>query len=277
MIDSTSRLPITRQCALLDLSRASYYRTRAPRQDDEDAAMKATLSEVYERHPYYGSRRMQLALRDCGWHVGVRRIRRVMRELGLTPIHPKRRTSVPNPAHAKYPYLLRNRAIESADEVWAADITYLPMRRGHVYLVAVMDWYSRRILSWRLSTTLDASFCVEALKEALQRHGTPRIFNTDQGSQFTCPAFLDVLRREGIAISMDGQGCWRDNVVVERFWRSLKYECVFLHAFDDPREARDRVGSWIEFYNRRRPHQALGYRTPAEVHDDDRKPVQNAA
>ena len=239
--------------------------------------MKATLNEVYERHPYYGSRRMQLALRDDGWHVGVRRIRRMMRELGLTPIHPKRRTSVPNPAHAKYPYLLRNRAIESADEVWAADITYLPMRRGHVYLVAVMDWYSRRVLSWRLSTTLDASFCVEALKEALQRHGTPRIFNTDQGSQFTCPAFLDVLRREGIAISMDGQGCWRDNVVVERFWRSLKYECVFLHAFDDPREARDRVGSWIEFYNRRRPHQALGYRTPAEVHDDDRKPVQNAA
>ena len=239
--------------------------------------MKATLSEVYERHPYYGSRRMQLVLRDCGWHVGVRRIRRMMRELGLTPIHPKRRTSVPNPAHAKYPYLLRNRTIESADEVWAADITYLPMRRGHVYLVAVMDWYSRRVLSWRLSTTLDASFCVKALKEALQRHGTPRIFNTDQGSQFTCPAFLDVLRREGIAISMDGQGCWRDNVVVERFWRSLKYECVFPHAFEDPREARDRVGSWIAFYNRRRPHQALGYRTPEEVHSDDRKPVQNAA
>ena len=157
------------------------------------------------------------------------------------------------------------------------DIRYLPMRRGHVYLVAAMDWTSRRILSWRLSNTMDAGFCVEALNEALQRYGTPRIFNTDQGSQFTSSAFLNVLRHHGVAISMDGQGRWRDNVMVERFWRSLKYECVFLHAFANPQEARNRIDSWIDFYNHRRPHQALDYQTPATVYNDDRVAEKHAA
>jgi len=277
MIDADAPLSITHQCALLALSRASYYRSRAPRQDEADPALNQALTSIYERHPYYGSRRMQLALRDVGWHLGIRRIRRLMRELGLVPLHPQPRTSVPNKTHATYPYLLREHTIEASNQVWAADITYIPMARGHVYVVAIMDWHSRRVLAWRLSNTLDVSFCVDALNEALSRFGTPTIFNTDQGSQFTSVAFLQVLRDRDIQISMDGQGCWRDNVMIERLWRSLKYECALLHAFQDPHEARQRIGAWFDFYNDERPHQALGYRTPAAVYENDLKKVKHAA
>ena len=220
---------------------------------------------------------MQLALRDRGWAVGLRRLRRLMRDMGLESIHPKPRISVKDSAHETYPYRLRHRRIEAPNEVWAADITYIPMRRGHVYLVAVMDWYSRRILSWRVSNTLDAGFCVAALNEVLKRHGRPAVFHTDPGSQFTGRAFLEVLRGRGIAISMDGKGCWRDNVIVERLWRSLKYECVHLHAFENPREAGVRIATWIKFYNHQRRHQALENRTPDAVYRDAGKSHQNAA
>ena len=276
MIDSRAQLSITRQCRLPELSRASHYRFRVPRRETE-TVLRRSLEAVYERHPYYGSRRMQLALRDRGLEVGLRRLRRLMRAMGLEPIHPKPRTSVKDPAHETYPYLLRRRRIEAPNAVWAADITSMPMRRGHVYRVAVMDWTSRRILSWRLSNTLDVSFCVVALNEALARHGCPTVFNTDQGSQFTSRAFLEVLRGHGIAISMDGKGCWRDNVMVERFWRSLKYECVHLHAFEDPREADARIAAWIEFYNHQRRHQGLANRTPDAVYHDASEPHQDAA
>ena len=277
MIDADAPLSITHQCALLALSRASYYRSRAPRQDDADPALNQALTSIYERHPYYGSRRMQLALRDAGWDLGIRRIRRLMRALGLAPVHPQPRTSVPHKTHETYPYLLRARAIKASNDVWAADITYIPMARGHVYVVAIMDWYSRRVLAWRLSNTMDTSFCVDALLEALHRFGTPTIFNTDQGSQFTSTAFLKVLRRRDIEISMDGQGCWRDNVMIERLWRSLKYECVLLHAFQNPHEARRRIGTWFHFYNYERPHQALDYQTPAAVYEYDLKKVKRVA
>ena len=239
--------------------------------------LKQTLTSLYERHPYYGSRRLQLALADAGWPVGIRRIRRLMRELRLAPLHPQPRTSVPNKAHKTYPYLLRGHAIDASNEVWAADITYIPMARGHVYVVAIMDWHSRRVLAWRVSNTLDAGFCVDALQDALQHFGKPTIFNTDQGSQFTSEAFLNVLRNRRIQISMDGQGRWRDNVMIERLWRSLKYECVLLHAFQDPHEARQRIGTWFDFYNDERPHQALGNRTPVEVYENDLKKAKHAA
>ena len=277
MIEPTAPLSITHQCALMALSRASYYRSRAPWQGHVDTALNDALTSIYERHPYYGSRRMQLALRDAGWHLGIRRIRCLMRALGLAPLHPQPRTSVPNKAHETYPYLLRERTIEASNEVWAADITYIPMRRGHDYVVAIMDWHSHRVLAWRLSNTMDAGFCVEALQDAFNRFGKPDIFNTDQGSQFTSTEFLNVLQDRDIEISMDGQGCWRDNVMIERLWRSLKYECVLLHAFQDPHEARQRIGVWFDFYNDKRPHQALGYRTPAVVYKNDLKNVKHAA
>ena len=277
MIDATAPLSIMHQCALLALSRASYYRSRAPRPVAADVALKQALTSIYERHPYYGSRRLQLALRDVGWSVGIRRIRRLMRDLGLSPLHPQPRTSVPNKAHRTYPYLLRERPIEASNDVWAADITYIPMARGHVYVVAIMDWHSRRVLAWRLSNTLDVGFCVDALQDALQQFEQPVIFNTDQGSQFTSEAFLNVLRGRGIQISMDGQGRWRDNVMIERLWRSLKYECVLLQAFKDPHDARQRVGKWFDFYNDERPHQALGNQTPVEVYENDLKTAKHAA
>ena len=232
---------------------------------------------MYKRHPYYCSRRIQLALRDAGWLLGIRRIRRLMRKLGLVPLHPQPRTSVPHKTQEIYPYRQVKRAIEASNEVWAADITYSPMRRDHVYVVSLMGWHSRRVLAWRLSNTMDAEFCVDASQDAFNRFGTPDIVNTDQGSQFTNTAFLNVLRDRDIEISMDGQGCWRDNVMIERLWRSLKYECVLLHAFQSPHEARQRIGAWFDFYNDERPHQALGYRTPAVVYKNDLKKVKHAA
>ena len=226
----------------------------------------AAIDEVHTELPFYGARKIRGELRDRGFTIGRQRVASLMRRMGITAIAPKRRLSKPAPGHKIYPYLLRGLKITEAGHVWSADITYLPLARGFCYLTAVMDWASRRVLSWRLSNTLDASFCIEALEEALQRHGPPRIFNTDQGSQFTCEGFTSVLAGHGVAISMDGRGRWLDNVFVERLWRSVKYEEVYLKAYDNLTEARRELGAYFHFYNHRRRHQGLADRTPDEVY-----------
>lgn len=224
------------------------------------------IDEIHLKWPFYGARKLCEALRAEGTTVNRKHMQRLMRRLGLESVAPKPSTSEPAPEHPVYPYLLRDLAICRANQVWAADITYIPMARGFAYLVAIIDWYSRRVLAWRLSNTLDSSFCVEALEEALARFPKPDIFNTDQGSQFTAEAFTRVLRAAAIAISMDGRGRCIDNVFVERVWRSLKYEEVFLHAYENLDEARAGIGRYFDFYNLVRPHQALGYQTPDAFH-----------
>jgi putative transposase len=260
-------LSVSRQCALVGVSRSSLYYRPVP-VVPETLELMRRIDEQYLKTPYYGSRRMAAWLRRQGHAVGRERVRRLMRLMGLEAIYQKPNTSRAAPAHTIYPYLLRGLAIERVSQVWCADITYIPMARGFVYLVAIMDWASRAVLAWRLSTTLDADFCVDALEEALGRFGAPEIFNTDQGSQFTSQAFTGVLLAAGVAISMDGRGRFMDNIFVERLWRSLKYEEVYLHAYDNVAEARAGIAEWISFYNDERPHQALGYRTPAEVFGD---------
>ncbi len=277
MIGSGATLSVKHPCELLEVSRSNDYRSLRPR-SVTDRALRDAIAGIYEQHPFYGKWRVQVELSKQGLEAGVRRIRNRMREMHLEPIRPKPRTSVSSRAHEKYPYLLRNRKIVRSDEVGASDIPYIPMRRGYVYLTSVIDWHSRKVLSWRLSNSLDSRFCVEALKEALVRYGKPTIFHTDQGSQYTSDSFLDVLRAAEVAISMDGKGRWRDNVRAdERLWRSVKYESVHLHAWNDPKEARQGIGRWVEFYNRERPHQALGYRTPDDVYWSDRKAWRNVA
>jgi putative transposase len=263
---------VRRQCALLGVARAAVYRP-LPGPGPEDLALMRRLDALYLEVPFYGSRRMVEALRHDGVRVGRHRVRRLMRLMGLEALAPKPGTSRPAPGHRIYPYLLRGLAIDRPNQVWAADITYIPMARGFLYLVAIIDWFSRAVLAWRLSNTMDAAFCVEALEAALARFGTPEIFNTDQGAQFTSVAFTGRLEAAGIAISMDGRGRWLDNVFVERLWRSLKYEEVHLKAYANGREARAGIGAWITFYNDRRPHQALGYRTPMAVWRGDREPA----
>jgi len=258
------RLSVRRQCELLGLSRGACYYTPAP-VSEEDLVLMRLLDEEYLRHPFYGVRRMRWHLERRGWAVGLDRVRRLLRTMDLMAIYPKPRLSAPGAGHTIYPYLLRNLAIESPDHVWATDITYVPMARGFVYLTAVMDWFSRYVLAWRLSLTLDAAFCVEALAAALAG-ATPRIFNTDQGSQFTSEAFTGRLSEAGIAISMDGRGRALDNVFVERLWRSLKYEKIYPKSYETVWEAEAGIGAWFEFYNHRRPHMALGGRVPAEVY-----------
>src|SRR4051794_7728753 len=216
--------------------------------------------------PWYGSRQMARHLRRDGHEVGRKRVRRLMAVMGLVPIYQRPRTTVPHPEHRIYPYLLRGLGIERPNQVWCADITYIPMRRGFLYLVAVMDWATRKVLAWRVSNTMDVAFCVEALREALARFGRPEIFNTDQGSQFTSSEFTDVLRAADVRISMDGRGRWVDNVFIERLWRSLKYECVYLHAFETGSELRAGLLRWIGYYNTGRPHSTLGGRTPDEAY-----------
>jgi putative transposase len=259
------RLSIARQCRLLSLARSSYYRGPA-NESPENLALMRVIDEQFLETPWYGSRQMARHLRRQGWCVGRERVRRLMRRIGLAAIYQRPKTSAPHPQHEVYPYLLRNLAIDRPDHVWCADVTYIPMRRGFHYLVAIMDWASRKLLAWRLSNTMDAEFCVAALEEAIARYGTPELFNTDQGSQFTSLAFTTVLREAGIRISMDGRGRWMDNVFIERLWRSLKYECVFLNAFETGSEARDGIGRWIGYYNADRPHSALGGRTPNEAY-----------
>ena len=262
-------LPLVRQCALLGLSRSSLYYRPAPA-DPAELALMGLIDRQYLRTPFYGSRRMAAWLRRQGHAVNRQRVQRLMRRMGLAAIHPRPRTSRPAPEHRVYPYLLRGLAIERVNQVWCADPTYIPMARGFLYLVAVMDWVSRRVLGWRLSNTMDAAFCVDALEAALG-HGRPEIFNTDQGSQFTSAAFTGVLEAGGIAISMGGRGRFTDNIVVERLWRSLKYEEVYLHAYATVAEARAGIGAWLRFYNEERPHQALGYRTPQAVFEAGRR------
>jgi putative transposase len=261
MIRAQDRLSIRRRCELLRVSRSGVYYEPVGTGAEELALMRR-IDEIHLRWPFYGSRKLCAALLAEGVHVNRKHMQRLMTLMDLTSVAPKPRTSEPAPEHPVYPYLLRNVAISRPNQVWATDITYIPMAMGFAYLVAIIDWYSRRVLAWRLSNTLESSFCVEVLEEALGRFDKPDIFNTDQGSQFTADSFTKVLRGAGVAISMDGRGRCLDNVFVERLWRSLKYEEVFLHAYDDLGEARAGIGRYFRFYNRERPHQALGYQTP---------------
>jgi len=249
---------------LLELSRSGlYYQPKGI--SEEDLALMKLIDRQYLVTPFYGARKMAVWLKSQRHKVNRKRIQRLMRLMGLTAIYRRPRTSVPAKGHSIYPYLLRGLEVTRPNQVWAADITYIPMSRGFLYLVAIIDWYSRYLISWRLSNTLDADFCVAALEEAL-RKGKPDIFNTDQGSQFTGEAFTGILKQHGVKISMDGKGSYRDNLFIERLWRTVKYEEVYLHAYQDGREARINLGSYFRFYNAERPHQALGYRTPAEVY-----------
>jgi len=265
MIDRTHPLPVTAQVRLLGLSRSSvYYEPVAT--GARDLALMAAMDLIHTELPFYGARKIKGELRDRGFAVGRGHVTTLMRRMGITAIAPKRRLSKPAPGHKIYPYLLRGLEITEAGHVWCADITYLPLARGFCYLTAVMDWASRRVLSWRLSNTLDAAFCIEALEEALERFDTPEVFNTDQGSQFTCEGFTSVLVGHGVRISMDGRGRWLDNVFIERLWRSVKHEEVYLKAYENLSEARRELAAYFEFYNRRRRHQGLSDRTPDQVY-----------
>jgi putative transposase len=261
------KLSIRRQCTLLSLSRSGVYRGK-PANDDDDLALMRRIDELFLSYPFLGSRRIALMLSADGERINRKRVQRLMRKMGIAALGPKPRTSKPAPGHKIFPYLLRGLAIERPNQVWAADITYIPIGRGFLYLVAIMDWASRAVLSWRLSNTMDTSFCVAALEEALARFGRPDIFNTDQGSQFTSAVFTDTLTAAGIKISMDGRGRWIDNVFIERLWRSLKHEDIYLRGYADGREAKAGISSWVAFYNSRRPHQALGNRAPMAVWRD---------
>jgi putative transposase len=257
-------LSIRHQCRLLGLSRSGVYRTPLPANDNDPTLMRR-IDELFTARPFLGSRRVARMLSKEGATINRKRVQRLMRKMGIEALGPKPRTSRPAPGHRIYPYLLRGMTIDRSNQVWAADITYIPMGRGFLYLVAVIDWASRAVLSWRLSNTMDVSFCVDALEDALSRFGKPQICNTDQGSQFTSMAFTGVLERAGVLISMDGRGRWMDNVFIERVWRSLKHEDVYLKGYADGRELHEGLSDWIAFYNEERPHQAHGYRTPMAV------------
>lgn len=258
-------LSLSRQCQLVSISRSSFYYTPKGESPGNLALMRR-IDELFLKHPFYGSRQMVRQLRRAGVRVGRHRVRRLMRLMGLEAIYQAPRTSTPHPDHRVYPYLLKGLAIDRPDRVWCADITYIPVSRGFLYLVAIMDWATRHVLAWRLSNTLDATFCVEALNDALARYGKPEIFNTDQGSQFTSIDFTGVLRDAEVAISMDGRGRCMDNIFIERLWRSLKYEAVYLHDLTDGFAAERVIGEWMEFYNTERPHSALAGSTPAEAY-----------
>ena len=259
------RLSVVRQCELVSISRSGFYYRPAGETPLNLTLMRLTDEQFLET-PWYGSRQMARHLRREGYRVGRKRVRRLMAKMGLEPIYQRPRTTVPQPGHQIHPYLLREMVIDRPNQVWCADITYIPMRRGFLYLVAVMDWSTRKVLSWRVSNTMDAEFCIEALEEALSRFGGPEIFNTDQGSQFTSPRFTGVLQAAGVRVSMDGRGRWMDNVFIERLWRSLKYECIYLHAFETGSELRAGLMWWISYYNTRRPHSMLAGRTPDEAY-----------
>ena len=262
------RLSVVKQCRLLQLSRSAVYYRPTPT-NPLDLDLMAGMDRRYLKTPFYGSRRMTAWLRTQGHQVNRKRVRRLMRAMGLEAIYRKPNTSKPAPEHRIYPYLLKGVAVDRINQVWAADITYLPMSRGFLYLVAIMDWHSRYVLAWRLSNTLEVGFCIAALKEALSK-GQPEIFNTDQGSQFTSEAFCGLLLERGIKVSMDGKGRYLDNIFVERLWRSVKYEEVYLKAYRNGSEARRGIDAYLDLYNRERPHQALGYRTPAQVFAEGR-------
>ena len=265
MIDRQHDLSITKQAEALGISRSSVYYSPRPVPAAELAVMRR-MDELHLEFPFAGSRMLRDLLNQDGIEIGRRRVATLMKRMGIEAIYRKPNTSKPAPGHKIYPYLLRGMVVDTPDKVWAMDITYVPMARGFVYLAAVVDWFSRRVLSWRLSITMEAGFCIEALEEALARHGRPEIFNTDQGSQFTSHDFTGVLNKVGIAISMDGKGAWRDNVFVERLWRSVKYEEVYLRAYDTVSEARASIGRYLTFYNGRRPHSSLDRQTPDQAY-----------
>jgi putative transposase len=257
------KLSVRRQCGLLGVARSGVYRPPPPAaNDDDDLTLMRRIDELFTAWPFLGSRRMTAMLRAEERVVNRKRARRLMRKMGIAALGPRPRTSKPAPGHRIFPYLLRGLVIERPNQVWCADITYIPIGRGFLYLVAVMDWASRAVLAWRLSNTIDVSFCLDALQEALARFGRPEIFNTDQGSQFTSAAFTGALTAAGIRISMDGRGRWMDNVFIERLWRSLKHEDIYLKGYADGCEAHAGIAGWFAFYNTRRPHQALAQRTP---------------
>jgi len=264
LVDPSYSIALVRQCELLGLPRSTYYHVPAP-PDEGDVLLCHALDRLYTDHPYYGVERMTDSLRKEGYSVGPKRVRRLLRMMGLEAIHPKPRLSAPNPGHRHFPYLLRGKTVSRANEVWATDITYIPLgRRGFAYLMAVMDWYSRYVISWQLSNTMEAVWCAEVLKEAL-RHGRPEIHNSDQGSQFTSDAYTVVLEDAGIAISMDGRGRWMDNVFIERLWRTVKYEDVYLRGYDSLWEAQTGLCRYFSFYNEGRGHQALDRHTPGQI------------
>jgi putative transposase len=265
MIDPHHELSITRQAKALGISRGSVYDLPRP-VPAADLAIMRRMDELHLEFPFAGSRMLRDLLNHEGTTIGRRHVATLMKRMGIEALYRKPRTSKPAPGHKIYPYLLRGVTIDRPNQVWAMDITYIPMARGFVYLAAVVDWFSRRVLSWRVSITLEAAFCIEALEDALARYGRPAIFNTDQGSQFTSSGFTDVLVRNGIAISMDGKGSWRDNVFVERLWRSIKYEEVYLRAYDTVSEARASLGRYLAFYNGRRPHSSLDRQTPDQAY-----------
>ena len=265
MLDSRNGLSLHRQCKLLDISRSSaYYKARPIKA--EDLELMRLIDEQYMKTPTYGSRSMRSHLRRLGYKINRKRIQRLMNLMGLSAIYPRPRTSKPHPAHKVYPYLLKGLDINRPDMVWATDITYIPMKRGFMYLVAIMDWHSRKVLSWRLSNTLDADFCVSALEEAINQYGPPEIFNTDQGAQFTGTRFIEVLQSHGIRISMDGRGRVFDNIFIERLWWTVKYHYVYLHEVETGLELRKGLKEWFKFYNGERSHQSLKDKTPDEIY-----------
>lgn len=259
------KLSITAKCRLLSISRGSVYYQARPRPAAELSLLRQ-IDQYFLDNPCLGSRKMTALLRRDGHVISRKKVQRLMRQLGIQAIYAKPNTSQPHPSHPTYPYLLRGLDINRANQVWCADITYIPMQRGFLYLVAVMDWYSRNVLSWRLSNTLEADFCAMALQEALCQYGTPDIFNTDQGSQFTSQAFTGTLQDAGVQISMDGRGRYLDNIFIERLWRTLKHECIYLHAPATGTELKNLLKRWIPYYNQQRPHQSLQYQTPHEFY-----------
>lgn len=276
MIDREHDLPVSRQAKELGISRGSvYYLPRAT--SAADLALMRRIDELHLEYPFAGSRMLQGLLIAEGHEVGRLHVATLMKRMGIEALYRKPNTSKPEPGHKIYPYLLRKLPVTRSNQVWAMDITYIPMARGFVYLTAVVDWFSRKVLSWRLSITMDVGFCIEAVEEAMTRHGRPEIFNTDQGSQFTSTAFTGLLITNGIQISMDGKGAWRDNVFVERVWKSVKYEEVYLKAYANVPEARASIGKYLDFYNRRRPHQSLGRQTPDQAYFNALQPIPVAA
>jgi len=264
-IQSAHELTKVRRCELLGLARSTAYYRPGP-VSESDLRLMRLIDEIHLEYPFYGSRRIRDELDTRGHRVNRKRVQRLMREMGIRALYPRRRTSVPGKGHKIYPYLLKGMRIDRANQVWASDICYIPMARGFMYLVAIMDWHTRKVLSWRISNTMDSDFCVEALQEALSRYGTPEVFNTDQGAQFTADAFTRVLKDRDVTISMDGKGRWIDNVFVERLWRSVKYEDVYLRAYETPAALRAGLENYFRFYNGRRRHTALNRRTPDAVY-----------
>ena len=265
MIDRTHPLPITREAQIVNISRGSVYYESEP-VSDADLKLMRRIDELHLELPFAGARMLRDLLRAEGFALGRKHMTTLMRRMGITALYRKPNTSRKAPGHTIWPYLLRTLAITRSNHVWAMDISYIPMARGFVYLAAVIDWHSRRVLAWRLSISMDTAFCTEAVEEAIAKYGKPEIFNTDQGSQFTSSAFTGLLLEHGIRISMDGKGCWRDNVFIERVWRSIKYEEVYLHAYEAVSAAREGIGRYINFYNTRRPHSSLQARTPDVVY-----------